>query len=126
MMRALFPFVAGIFAGLLIAVFFPWGGIVDLRSDLADARAAATGQAAAFDASEDIRKGENASAIVAVSGERQSCEAQIAAVSAVYERALIEALQGDRRNENVHADPIGGRNIRPPGGVPDNPAMGED
>jgi len=126
MTRLLAVFLSGILAGLLTAVFFPWGGIMDLREQRDVAVAAATGQAAAFDASEGIRKDEGAAAVAGVDDERQSCAAEIASLSAVYERALEQAL-GDQNHENANAAPTGGRSIRPPGGrLSDDTAVGED
>lgn len=118
--------MAGVVTGMLLTTYFPWGGIMDLREQRDVAVAAAQGQAEAFDASEAIRKDEGAAAIIGVDDERQSCADEIASLSAVYERALEQAL-GDQNHENANVDPIGGRDIRPPGGrVPDDTAMGED
>ena len=129
MTRLIASAVVGAFAGILWLLFLgvPWliPSYLSLRDDLQTAQAAAAGQAEAFDASELIRKDENQTAIEAVSNGRQSCEAEIASVTAVYEAALRNAL-GGTDNEISNANPNGGRAIRPPGGLRDNPAMGEN
>jgi len=128
--RYLFAALAGFMAGALwllaMGVPFILPSWLDLRARVEVREAAAQGQAEAFDASEAIRKDEGVAAIIGVDDERQSCAAEIASLSAMYERALEQAL-GDQNHENANVDPIGGRNIRPPGGrVPDDTAMGED
>jgi len=129
MTRYLLSAAVGAFAGILWLLFLgvPWliPSYLSLRDDLQTARAAAAGQAEAFDASEMIRKDENQTAIEAVSNGRQSCEAEIASVTAVYEAALRNAL-GGTDNEISNVQPNGGRAIRPPGGLRDHPAMGEN